>query len=91
MLLSILAGLFAPSFKRMDCNQQIASKGVVAYYDTVLFRTGFLDLLFLFILNTSHPTLKNSQLPFLVGCFVVLSLFRKAVSHQASEVAILLF
>jgi len=38
VLLSILAGLFSPSFKRMDCDQQIASKGVVAYYDTVLFR-----------------------------------------------------
>ena len=38
VLLSILAGLFAPSFKRMDCNQQIASKRVVACHDTVLFR-----------------------------------------------------
>jgi len=46
VLLSILAGLFAPSFKRMDCNQQIASKRVVACHDIVLFRTGFLDLLF---------------------------------------------
>ena len=89
MLLSILAGLFAPSFKRMDCNQQIASKGEVACHDTVLFRTGFLDFLF-FILNICSSTLKNSQLPFFVG-FVFLSLFRKAVSHQASEVAILLF
>ena len=43
-----------------------------------------------FILNICSSTLKNSQLPFFVGCFVFLSLFRKAV-HQASEVVILLF